>query len=243
MERYDPAMSFDGPVADWYATALRGDEEPCTAFLADHAGDGPVLELAIGTGRIALRLAARGLRVDGVDIAEPMLAHLRTRPEAAGMTLVRGDFADVPLEGRYRLVYVVWNTLFNLLTQDDQVRCFANVAEHLTDDGVFVVETGVPSAYRRGEERGRVEVDSVEVDGVQLGVWRHDPLTQTIEGNHVRLTTSGIQVNPIVQRYAWPAEIDLMARMAGLRLLERWADWDRSTFSATSESHVSVYGR
>lgn len=242
MDRYEPALSFDGPTADWYATAVRGDEETCVAFLADHARGGPALELAIGTGRIALPLAARGVSVDGVDIAEPMLAHLRRRPEAAGMRLVRGDFADVPLDGQYRLVYVVWNTLFNLLTQDDQVRCFRNVADHLTEDGVFVVETEVPAAWVR-DGSGRVEVDSVEVDGVQLGVWRHDPLTQTVEGNHVRLTTAGIRVNPIVQRYAWPAEIDLMARLAGLRLHERWADWRRSTFTATSPSHVSVYGR
>lgn len=243
MERYEPALSFDDTTAAWYDDALRGDEEACTAFLADHARGGPALELAVGTGRIALRLAATGVRVDGVDIAPAMLDRLRARPEAARMTLVLGDFADVPFEGRYRLVYVVWNTIFNLLTQEDQVRCFRNVAEHLTDDGVFVVETGVPSAFHRGDGRQTVDAESVEVDGVQLGVWRHDPVAQRIEGQHVRLTTGGIRVNPIVQRYAWPAELDLMARLAGLRLVERWADWERRPFTASSESHVSVWGR
>lgn len=243
MENYDPTMSFDQPTADWYAAATRGDEEPCVDFLVGHARGGPALELAVGTGRIALPLAGRGIRVDGIDISAPMLDRLRARPGAAGMHLVLGDFADVPFEGRYRLVYVVWNTLFNLLSQDDQVRCFVNVAEHLTDDGVFVIETGVPAHLYRSAHHSHVEVDWVGVDGAQLGVWRHDPVSQTTEGNHIGLTAGGITVNPIVQRYAWPAEIDLMARIAGLGLHERWAGWDRRPFTADSPSHVSVYGR
>src|SRR5688572_28584882 len=118
-------MSFDERTTAWYGTAIRGDEGPCVDFLAEHARGGPAL--ALGTGRIAVPLAARGVPVDGVDIAAPMLDRLREHPGTAGMHLVLGDFADVPVDGRYPLVYVVWNTIFNLLTQDDQVRCFVNV--------------------------------------------------------------------------------------------------------------------
>jgi len=240
MRNYEPAMSFDDANAEWYATATRGDEGPCVDFLAEHAGEGPVLELAVGTGRIALPLAARGLQVDGVDIAAPMLEQLRAQPEAAGMNLVEGEMADVPVEGRFRLVFVVWNSFFNLLTQDDQVRCFANVAEHLTDDGVFVLENFVPRDIPAG---GYVEPDAVELDGAQIGVWTHDPVRQVLEGQHIWMGHGGIKVNPIVQRYAWPAELDLMARMAGLRPVERWEDWHRHPFTGSSKTHVSVYGR
>lgn len=240
MHNYDPAMSFDDATADWYATATRGDEDACVAFLAERAGTGRVLELAIGTGRIALPLVERGIRVDGIDVAAPMLVRLRAHPAATGMRLVLGDMADVPIDGRYRLVFVVWNSFFNLLTQDDQVRCFVNVAEHLDDDGAFVLETFVPRGKPVG---GYVEPDAVEVDGAQIGVWQHDPVTQVLRGQHIWLGTGGVKVNPIVQRYAWPAELDLMARIAGLRLVERWADWERRTFTGDSQAHVSVYAR
>jgi len=237
---YEPAKSFDEQTAEWYVTATRGDEEAAVAFLAEHAGEGPVLELGIGTGRLALPLAARGLQVDGVDVAAPMLDRLRGHPGADGMNLVLGDMADVPVPGTYRLVLVAWNSFFNLLTQDAQVRCFANVAEHLADDGAFVLECLVPRDIPVG---GYVEPDAVELGGAQIGVWKHDPVMQVIEGQHIWMGEDGIKVNPIVQRYAWPAEMDLMARLAGLRLAERWEDWERRAFTARSTSHVSVYRR
>lgn len=235
--------SFGEEAAARSDAFVRGTEGETVAFLAERARGGPALELAIGTGRIALPLAATGVRVDGVELSEPMLARLRAKPGGDRLAVTVGDFAEVPVEGRYRLVYVVFNTLFNLLTQDEQVRCFANVAAHLEDDGVFVIEAFVPAWLHRVRDGQYVDAERVDVDRVVLDVGRHDPLTQTLEESHVELSAAGIRVGPIVTRYAWPAELDLMARLAGLRLRERWGGWSGEPFTADSRDHVSVYGR
>jgi SAM-dependent methyltransferase len=240
---YEPAMSFGEEVAESYDDVLKGDESETVAFLADLAGDGPVLELAVGTGRIALPLAARGLRVDGIDISPAMVARLHAKAGGDQISVTMGDFADVPAVGTYRLVFVVFNTLFNLLTQDDQVRCFENVAAHLTDDGSFVVEAFVPSFLYRLRNDQYVDAEAIAVDKVELDVGRHDPVRQLLDESHVSLSRDGVRVFPIVTRYAWPSELDLMARIAGLRLKDRWADWNRGPFNPLSERHVSVYGR
>ena len=140
MKGYEPAMSFGEDVARMCRDVQRGDENSAVAFLEQLAGSGPALELAIGTGRIALPLAARGIRVDGIDLSPAMVDQLRAQPGGDQLSVTIGDFADVPVTGAYRLIFVVWNTLFNLLTQEEQVRCFENVAAHLTDDGSFVIE-------------------------------------------------------------------------------------------------------
>jgi SAM-dependent methyltransferase len=176
VRNYEPIMSFGEDVAEHYDDVPRGDEVAAVAFLERMAGGGPALELAIGTGRIALPLAARGIRVDGVDISPAMLAKLRAKPGGEQMSLTLGDFADVPVQGTYRLVFEVFNTLFNLLTQDDQVRCFENVAAHLTDDGAFVVETFVPSFLTRLRDEQYVDAEIVGIDEVRLDVGRHDPV-------------------------------------------------------------------
>lgn len=243
MKGYEPAMSFGDEVARQCRDAKRGDEEAAVAFLAELAGAGPVLELAVGTGRIALPLAARGIRVDGIDISPAMVAQLRSRPGGEAIRVAMGDFADVAVADSYRLIYVVWNTFFNLLTQQDQVRCFGNVARHLTSDGSFVIETLVPSFLHRLSGDQYVNAEAVRVDEVRLDVLRHDSATQTIEESHVTLSPAGVRLNPVVQRYAWPAELDLMAQIAGLRLKERWGGWKREPFRSSSELHVSVYGR
>jgi SAM-dependent methyltransferase len=244
MENYRPEMSFDEAAAATYDDrSRRGDEESAPAFLEDLAGGGPVLELAIGTGRIALPLAARGLRVDGIELSPAMADRLRAKPGGDRLSVTMGDFAEVPVEGRYRLIYLVFNTLYNLLTQDDQVRCFENVAAHLTDDGVFVVEAFTPGWLHRFEENQYVLAEGVDVDDVRLDVARHDVVRQLLEKNHVRFRPDGIGFNPIVLRYVWPSELDLMARIAGLRLKERWAGWRREPFTDSSRAHVSVYGR
>jgi SAM-dependent methyltransferase len=237
---YEPAASFGPDVAA--RDERRGDEEAAVALLAGLAGEGPALELAIGTGRIALPLAARGVRVDGIDIAPAMVDRLRAKPGGDRIQVTLGDFADVPVAGRYRLVFVVWNSLFNLLAQEDQVRCFANVAAHLTPDGVFLVEAYVPSFLHRLPSDQYVEAESIEMEEVRLDVLRHDPARQRLEESHVTLSPAGVRLAPVVQRYAWPAELDLMARLAGLRLRERWGGWDRRPFDARSALHVSVYG-
>jgi SAM-dependent methyltransferase len=243
MKGYEPIMSFGEDVAETYRDVQRGDESAAVAFLAQLAGRGPALELAIGTGRIALPLAAQGIQVDGVDISPAMIAQLRARPGGDAVAVTVGNFADVPVPGTYRLIFVVWNTLFNLLTQADQVRCFENVADHLTDDGSFVVEAFVPAFLYRLSNDQYVDAEAIRVDAVRLDVLRHDRATQMIEESHVSLSSAGVRLNPVVQRYAWPSELDLMARIAGLRLQDRWGGWNREPFNATSSTHVSVYGR
>ena len=243
MKGYEPVMSFGEDVAEMDRDVQRGDEIAAVAFLEQLAGRGPVLELAIGTGRIALPLAARGVRVDGVDLSPAMVAQLRTKPGGDEISVTVGDFADVPVPGAYRLIFVVFNTLFNLLTQEDQVRCFENVAAHLGDDGSFVVEAYVPAFLYRLRNDQYVDAEAVQVDEVRLDVLRHDAATQMLEESHVSLSRTGVHLNPVVQRYAWPSELDLMARIAGLRLKGRWGGWAREPFNSSSNAHVSVYGR
>ncbi len=247
MDNYDPRMSFDEAAAEVYDSdpdvSQRADTSAAVAFLAQLAGDGPALELAIGTGRIALPLAARGVRVDGVDFSPAMVAQLRAKPGGDQLAVTLGDFAEVPVPGVYRLIYLVFNTLYNLLTQDNQVRCFENVTAHLADDGVFVVEAATPTSLMRLRDNQYVDAETVGVGEVWLDVGRFDMVTQRLEENHVRLSPQGVQVFPIVTRYIWPSELDLMARIAGLRLRERWGGWNREPFTADSRLHVSVYGR
>ena len=216
------------------------DTDAAVTFLAGLAGSGPVLELAVGTGRIALPLAERGTEVHGIDASEAMVARLRTKPGGDAIPVTIGDFADVPVERRYALVYVVFNTLFALQTQEAQIRCFRNVAAHLAEGGVFIVEAFVPDLTRfdRGQ---RTETERVELDAVWLGVARHYPAEQRVNSQHVRLSEQGIRFYPVRIRYAYPPELDLMARLAGLQLAERFGGWRRQPFTVSSEMHVSVY--
>ncbi len=246
MQDYEPIMSFGEDAAASYDTdpdtSQRRDVSATVAFLEQLAGGGPALELAIGTGRVALPLAARGIRVDGIDFSPAMVARLRAKPGGDQISVTMGNFADVPVQGTYRLVYVVFNTLFNLLTQDEQVRCFENVAAHLAPEGVFVAEAQMPSLthLRDGQY---VDAEAIAVHEVWLDVGHFDLVTQRHEESHVVLSREGVRVYPIVIRYAWPSELDLMARIAGLRLKERWAGWNREPFISASTNHVSVYGR
>lgn len=241
MRNYKPEMSFGPEVAADDPDRLRGDEDTTVAFLRGLAGDGPVLELAIGTGRIARPLAAQGVRVDGIDISQAMVDVLRTQPGGDGIDVTMGDFADVPVSGTYGLIYVVYNTIKNLLTQDDQVRCFENVAAHLTDDGVFVVEALTPAALGLVDHQ-YVHAEAIEVNSVWLDVAKYNPVTQMLDESHVSLSSHGVRLWPVVQRLIWPSEMDLMARIAGLRLKERWDGWERQPYTATGNV-VSVYGR
>ncbi len=243
MKGYQPVMSFDPDRARMDRDFQRGDEIAVVAFLERLVGAGSALELGIGTGRIALPLAARGIRVDGIDLSQAMVDQLRTKPGGDQLSVTIGDFADVPVSNAYRLIYVVFNTLFNLLTLEDQVRCFENVAAHLTSDGTFVVEALVPAFLYQLHNNQYVETEAIEVDAVRLDVLRHDPATQMLEESHVLLSAAGVRFNPVVQRYSWPSELDLMARIAGLRLKERWGGWNQEPFNSDSRVHVSVYGR
>ncbi len=239
MDGFDPATSFGPDVARRYDQEQRGDESETVAFLAATARGGPALEFAIGTGRIALPLAASGVHVDGIELSAAMLERLREKPGGDAVSVTVGDMASVSLPTKYRLVYLVYNTIYNLLTQDGQVRCFENAARHLTADGCFVVEAGVPSDWVRGNQF--VNVERVANGEVVLDVNRYDPVTQILDENHVTLSNDGVRLGPISCRLAWPSELDLMARIAGLRLVDRFAGWQHEPFTATSERHISVY--
>lgn len=243
MEGYHPVRSFDQATADEYdELAVRGDEDATVTFLAGLANGGPALELAIGTGRVALPLAERGIRVDGIDFSEPMVAKLREKPGGADLNVVIGDFCDVAVDDTYPLIYIVFNSLFNVLSQDDQVRCFENVAAHLAPSGAFVVEGGCTLGWLDHLRSGQyVEAERIQVESVLFDLLQLDPSTQMLYENHVELSHDGARFTPIVQRYAWPSELDLMARIAGLHLEQRWGGWSRERFTARSEHVVSVY--
>ena len=241
MDGFDPATSFGPDVARGYDDEPRGDEAECVDFLARLAGDGSALELAVGTGRIALPLSERGVRVDGIELSPDMVERLRQKTGGADLDVTPGDMARADGPGAsYRLVYLVFNTVYNILTQEDQVHCFENAARHLDGDGRFVVEAGVPSAWLRG--RQYVDVERLSTGMVVLDVNRYDPVTQILDEQHVTLTDEGVRLGPISARLIWPSEMDLMARIAGLTLLERHGGWQGEPFTATSERHVSVYG-
>jgi hypothetical protein len=229
-----------GRYDELYAELDPKDAVQTLARLAE--GRGPVLELAIGTGRIAVPLAARGVELHGVDVSEAMVARLRGKPGGEAIPVTMGNFADVPVEGRYGVVFIAFNTFFGLTTQEEQVRCFENVAAHLADDGVFVLEAFVPDVTRFDRSQ-RVSAITVELEEVQLEATSYDPVGQRSTTQQVFLSPRGVELIPVVIRFAWPAELDLMARLAGLTLHERWGGWDRRPFTADSERHVSVYGR
>ena len=241
MDGFDPMNSFGPDVAAEYDDHLRGDEDAAADFLAGLAGDGKALELAIGTGRIACPLMDRGVDVDGIEQSQAMADRLLAK--RPGTRVAMGDMAsaDAPGSG-YRLVFLVYNTIGNLLTQGDQVRCFENAARHLGDDGAFVVENLVPTAHHEGKVQF-VDAENVGADEVVLDVNRYDPVTQLLSENHVHISAAGIRMGPIAQRLTFPSELDLMARVAGLRLAERWGGFGRDAFTARSERHVSVYTR
>lgn len=243
MEGFDPRTSFGYDVSKRYdAVDTRGDEEETVAFLAQLAGQRDALEFAVGTGRIALPLTAAGVRVDGIEMSRHMVDRMREKPEGSTVEVTIGDMSRVTTGRTYGLVYLVYNTIGNLLTQDDQVRCFENASRHLTDDGVFVLECRIPTAPSRPGHQ-YVDAEHVGVDHVVLDVCRYDPVKQILDENHVRISTDGLVLSPISLRLAHPPEFDLMARIAGLRLRERWGGWNGEPYTATSWRHVSVYER
>ncbi|MEU7846320.1 class I SAM-dependent methyltransferase [Micromonospora parva] len=216
------------------------DPAPAVDFLADLADGGPVLELAIGTGRVALPLAERGLDVHGVEASEEMLAHLRAKPGGERIPVVVADMADVPVTGEFRLAYLVFNTLFNLVDAERQADCFRNVARVLSPGGAFVIETFVPDP-RDFDEDEQVQVWDVTEDSATIRLHRYDRPAQRFVRQTITFDGDGVHLKPFAMRYAWPHQIDEMAQQAGLRLTERYADWHRRPFQADSPSHISVY--
>ncbi len=209
-----------------------------TSFLAGLAGDGPALEFAIGTGRVALPLSQRGVEVHGIDISAAMVAKLREKPGGAAIPVTIGDIATTRVPGEFQLVYIPFNTITNLPTQADQVRCFENAAAHLRNGGFFVVEVFVPELQRlpRGEK-----YLAFDVRPGHIGFDEIDVVNQICVSNHYFIGNGRAEYFQSRHRYAWPAEYDLMARIAGLELHERWADWERGPFTAESRAHISVW--
>ncbi len=243
MQDFDPRHSFGPEIAARYDGRPRGDEQVAVDFLADLAADGPALEFAIGTGRIALPLSQRGVTVEGIELSAAMIDQLRARPGGGELRVAVGDMSTLDMGSTYPLVYLVYNTIFNLLTEDDQVRCFENAARHLDDGGAFVVEAAVPHAWIHPGRSDYVHTEFVELNAVGFDVARYDPVTQLLSENHVVIASDGVRFAPIVCRLITPGEMDLMARLAGLRLANRYGSWRREPFGPTSDAHVSVYSR
>jgi SAM-dependent methyltransferase len=217
-----------------------GTTDEAVSLISDLANGGNILELAIGTGRIALPLLARGHKISGIEGSPEMVVKLREKFGSEAIDVVIGDFADVDIEGPFEHVCLVFNTLFNLQSQEDQIRCFRNVAERLTAGGTFLIETFVPdlSGFSGGQ---RVQIKRLDMSSVWLEAATHDPVRQLFEFQRIRITTEGTKLVPLPMRYAWPSEIDLMARLAGLTLIHRWGSWNRDPFEASSKMHISVY--
>jgi SAM-dependent methyltransferase len=225
-----------GVYDDWYA----GYDDSAVATLHELAQGGRALELGIGTGRIALPLRESGVEVHGIDASEAMVARLRAKLGGENLPVTLGNFADVAIEGQFNLIYVVVNTFYALLSQEEQVRCFQNVAAHLSSEGVFLIEAFVPD-LTRFQTRQTVRALRVGVDEVQLEVSQVDPVTQQVTSQHIVLSEQGTRLYPVQLRYAWPAEFDLMARIAGMGLKYRWSNWQKDALSAESGKHISVY--
>jgi SAM-dependent methyltransferase len=215
-----------------------GAVDPAVELLADLAGRGRALELGIGTGRIALPLAARGVPVHGIDLSRAMVAQLRAKPGADAVGVTIGDFATTRVEGTFSLAYLVFNTIMNLTTQDAQVACFRNVAAHLEPGGCFVIEVGVPALRRLPPGQNVLPWSAGPTRWV---CYTYDFATQGMRGHYVDLADGRGEYRTIPFRYVWPAELDLMARLAGLRLRDRWAGWTREPFTGESRGHVSVW--
>jgi SAM-dependent methyltransferase len=227
--RYDESSSemFEPAVVD-----------PVVDLLAELAGSGRALELGIGTGRIALPLAQRGVRVHGIELSNAMAARLRAKPGGNDIGVTIGDFATTSVEGTFSLAYLVFNTIGNLTTQAAQVACFRNVAAHLEPGGCFVIEVGVPELRRLppGET-----IRAFDVSETHWGIDEYDVARQGLTSHHFELVDGRLERVSIPFRYTWPAELDLMAELAGMRLRERWSGWKREPFTSESRKHVSIW--
>jgi SAM-dependent methyltransferase len=229
--RYDESAAemFDPSVVD-----------PVVDLLADLAGNGRALELGIGTGRIALPLAQRGITVHGIEMSKAMIARLRAKPGGEGIGVTIGDFATTRVDGTFSLAYLVFNTILNLTTQAAQVACFHNVAAHLEPGGCFVIEAGIPELQRlpAGET-----IRAFHVSETKWGLDEYDVATQSLTSHHFELVDGTLERLSIPFRYVWPSELDLMAQLAGMKLRDRWGGWKREPFTSDSRAHISIWAK
>ena len=240
-EGYD-AATYGDRIAEAYdeLPTHPDDADAAVACLAQIAGPGRALELGIGTGRLALPLASRGVDVSGIDSSEAMVSKLRAKSGGDAIPVTIGDFADVDVDGRYSLIFVAYSTFFALLDAGTQQRCFERVADHLTPGGRFVIEAFVPDPSRFVRDQ-HLEVRHVGVESAVLSVSRHDAATQRVDSLLVRVSDDGVRTWPVRIRYSYPDELDAMSHSAGLRLEHRWGGWNREPFTDDSVKHVSVY--
>ena len=229
------AARYDESLPDMFQPAVL---DPTVDFLAELAENGPVLELGIGTGRVALPLVEKGISVHGIDLSQAMVERLRAKPGGGDVEVTIGDFATTQVEGDFSLAYLVFSTITNLTTEDAQVECFANVAEHLEPGGRFVIENFIPALHRL--QPGETVVP-IQVTPTQLDFDEYDVVNQTLHSHHYRVVEGQLEVMSTPHRYVSPSELDLMARHAGMTLSERWATWTREPFTSTSPSHISVW--
>jgi SAM-dependent methyltransferase len=243
MDGHD-ASTYGDRIADvydeWYVPRM--DPSAAVDLLTELAGQGSALELGIGTGRVALPLAANGVRVVGIDASQAMIDTLRTKPGGADIDVRIGNFADVDVEGVFSLIYVPFTTFFALLSQAEQIRCMRNVTMHLEPGGWFVLDAFVPDPGRFQNNQA-VVAQEVASGHVMIDVARHDPVEQRVDSSHVVITESGVRLYPVALRYSWPAELDAMAMVAGLVPAFRYGGYDRRPFDASSTHHVSIYRR
>jgi hypothetical protein len=243
VSEYDPG-AYGRAVAAEYDGLYRTvpETEEAVAVLAELAGDGALLEMGIGTGRLALPLQARGLAVSGIEASPEMLEQLRAKPGGADLPVAIGDFADTEVDGSFAVVVLALHTIFGLPTPERQIACVENAAAHLEPGGVFVVEARVmfPDEFRGGQA---VEPRFFDEHHAEIQIQRFDPVTQRVQVTNVHLSDGGVKLNAYENQYTTPREFDLMARIAGLRLRDRWESWKREPFTASSRRHVSVYER
>lgn len=240
MNKYS-ASTYGDSVADYY-DQWHGDFDPhAVAVLIDLAQGGRALELGIGTGRIALPLHHAGIEIHGIDASHAMTDKLKAKPGGQNIPVVHGDFGDFNLEEKFELIYVVFNTFYGLQTQDDQVKCFINIANHLSPKGVFVIEAFVPDMSRYVDNQ-TVRMVNIGDDDLRFEVTEINPLKQQVSSKMIHITENGTRMYPVKIRYAWPAELDLMAEIAGLELQHRWGSWQKSELTLQDNIHISVYG-
>ena len=231
------AARYDERAAAMFEPAV---VEPAVDFLAELTNGGAALEFAIGTGRIALPLAARGIAVHGIDLSDAMVAKLREKPGGERIPVTIGDIATTRVEGSFALVYLVFNTIPNLTSQAEQVACFRNAAAHLEPGGCFVIEVRVPQLRLLPPGQS---IRALQLSESYVGIDEYDVANQRMVSHHYRLNGGEVELHSIPFRYVWPAELDLMAQLAGMRLQERWAGWNREPFTSESTAHVSVWRR
>jgi SAM-dependent methyltransferase len=229
------AARYDESSSEMFA---REAVEPAVDFLAALAGEGRALELGIGTGRIALPLVRRAVEVHGIDLSRAMVARLREKPGGEGIPVAIGDFATTRADGAFSLAYLVFNTINNLTTQEEQVACFRNVAAHLEPGGRFVIEVGLPELRRLPPGETMHVFDASEG---HWGIDEYDLVNQGLVSHHFSVVDGAIERVSMPFRYVWPSELDLMAELAGMRLRERWSGWKREPFTDESRKHVSVW--